>query len=96
MSPTFHFRGLTAMCLAIPMRVVDLNGLLARCEARGVERTVSLVLLHDEAIRPGDMVVVHGGRALSRIGEAEAAVAWALYDEMLAAETGEAPASPRG
>lgn len=73
------------MCLAIPMRVVAIDGLVARCEAKDIERTVSLFLLQHEPIVPGDFVTVYMGEATSRITEIEALAAWQLYDEMLAA-----------
>jgi hydrogenase expression/formation protein HypC len=73
------------MCLAIPMRVQAVDGLTARCEAKGIERTVSLFMLQHEAIVPGDMVVVHVGYAIQKIAPEEARSVWALYDEMLAA-----------
>lgn len=68
------------------MRVMFCDGLTARCEAKGVERSVSLFLLQHEAISPGDHVVVHVGYAIQKISEAHAVSAWVLYDEMLAAE----------
>ncbi|MGJ4901025.1 HypC/HybG/HupF family hydrogenase formation chaperone [Bradyrhizobium sp. HKCCYLRH2060] len=74
------------MCLGIPMRVVESDGVMARCEAKGIERTVSLFLLQHEAIEPGDHVVVHVGYAIRKMSEAEASGAWDLLDEMLAAE----------
>jgi hydrogenase expression/formation protein HypC len=73
------------MCLAVPMRVVEIRGLAARCEARGVERTVSLLLLHDEPLAPGDYLMVHSGRATATMTEVEAQAAWALFDEILGA-----------
>lgn len=80
------------MCLGIPMRVVECEGFVARCEAKGIERTVSLFLLQHETIAPGDHVMVHVGYAIQKMSQSEAATAWELYDEMLAAEV-EAPAS---
>jgi len=74
------------MCLGIPMRVIDVDGYAARCEARGVERTVSLFLMQGVAIGPGDYVMVHLGQVLQTMTEQEARDAWALYDQMLAAE----------
>jgi hydrogenase expression/formation protein HypC len=74
------------MCLAIPMQVVAIDGLSARCEAKGIERVVSLFLLQHETLRPGDMVMIHVGYAIQRITPDEARTAWALYDEMLAAD----------
>lgn len=72
------------MCMSIPMQVTHVDGLLARCQARGVERHVSLVLVMDLDVRPGDMLTVHQGRALERIPVDAARQAWALYDDMLA------------
>ncbi|HTW35746.1 MAG TPA: HypC/HybG/HupF family hydrogenase formation chaperone [Rhizomicrobium sp.] len=73
------------MCLGIPMRVVDCDGHIARCEAKGIVRTVSLFLLQHEDIGPGDNVMVHVGYAIQKMSETEAASAWLLYDEMLLA-----------
>lgn len=83
------------MCLAVPMRVVEVDGFSARCEARGVERHVSLLLLGDDAVAPGDFVTVHLGQALQKIDPDEARLAWALLDEMLATLDA-APQAPRG
>lgn len=74
------------MCLAVPMRVVEIDRFSARCEARGVERTVSLFLLQHETVVPGDYVMVHAGQARQKMTEAQALDAWALYDEMFATE----------
>ena len=74
------------MCLAIPMRVKSIDGLNACCEAKGIERTVSLFLMQHEVLAPGDMVVVHVGYAIQRMSEAEARAAWELYDEILDAD----------
>ncbi len=76
------------MCLGIPMRVVEVNGYSARCEARGEERTVSLFLMQETAIGPGDYVMVHLGQVLQTMTEREAEEAWELYDQILAAEGG--------
>jgi hydrogenase expression/formation protein HypC len=72
------------MCLAAPMRIVSIEGISARCEARGVERIASLWLLQHEALQPGDHVLVHLGQAVRKVDAAEAAASWALFDELLA------------
>lgn len=77
------------MCLGIPMRIIERDGFSARCEARGVERTVSLFLLQHESLEVGDIVMVHMGEALEKMDAERAQLAWDLYDEMLAAESGE-------
>ena len=73
------------MCLGIPMQVIEIAGFNARCEAKGVEREVSLFMLQDEEIRPGDYVMVHVGYALQKMTPQEARSAWEIYDQMLAA-----------
>lgn len=80
------------MCLAIPMRVVAVNGLIATCEAKGIARDVSLMMMRHDPVAPGDMLMIHVGYALQKIDEEEARAAWALYDEMLAAEEVDAEA----
>ncbi len=72
------------MCLGIPMQVKEVDGFNARCEAKGIERDVSLFMLQDESIGVGDFVVVHVGYAIQRITPQEARTAWEIYDEMLA------------
>ncbi|MDX5409692.1 MAG: HypC/HybG/HupF family hydrogenase formation chaperone [Thauera sp.] len=72
------------MCLAIPMQVCEVDGFLARCEAKGVSREVNLFLLQDETLTPGDFVMVHVGYAIQKMTEQEARSAWEVYDDMLA------------
>lgn len=71
------------MCMAVPMRVLAVNGVAARCEARGAERSVNLAMLMDESVAVGDILAVHLGSALYKMSAEEADAAWALYDEML-------------
>ena len=65
------------------MQVKSVDGFIARCEARGVERDVSLFMLPEGEARPGDHVVVHVGYAIQMITEQEARSAWELYDQIL-------------
>lgn len=74
------------MCLGIPMQIKSVDGFIARCEAKGVERDVSLFMLPEGEALPGDHVVVHVGYAIQMISEQEARSAWELYDQMLDAE----------
>ena len=66
------------------MRVIEIDGFSARCEARGIERNASLFLLQHEHVRVGDQVMIHVGNAIQKMTEEEARSAWELYDEMLA------------
>ena len=74
------------MCLGVPMRIVEIDGFNARCEARGIERKASLFLLQHENIQVGDMVMIHVGNAIQKMSEEDALSAWEIYDEMLALE----------
>jgi len=73
------------MCLGIPMQIKSIEGYTARCEAKGVERDVSLFMMQEEQLKIDDFVVVHVGYAIQKISEEEAQSAWEIYDQMLAA-----------
>jgi hydrogenase expression/formation protein HypC len=77
------------MCLAIPMQIVEIDGYVARCHAKGIERDVSLFMLQDETVAPDDYVMVHVGYAIQKVSEEEAQSAWQLYDEVLEKEMAE-------
>ncbi len=72
------------MCLAVPMRIIEIDGFSARCEARGIERQASLFLMQHEDLQVGDLVMIHVGNAIQKMTEEEAHTVWELYDEMLA------------
>jgi len=78
------------MCLGIPMQIKQIDGFTARCEAKGIERDVSLFMLQHEPLDAGDFVIVHVGYAIQKVTADEAASAWEIYDEMLAREDGDA------
>ena len=75
-----------AMCLAIPMKVLNIDGFIAQCEAKGIERDVNLFMMQDETLVPGDYVMVHVGYAIQKVSTQEAQSAWELYDEALGLE----------
>ncbi|MET0026230.1 MAG: HypC/HybG/HupF family hydrogenase formation chaperone [Candidatus Thiodiazotropha sp.] len=72
------------MCLGIPMQIKRIDGYTATCEAKGIERDVSLFMLQHETLQAGDFVVIHLGYAIEKVAPEEAASAWEVYDEMLA------------
>lgn len=74
------------MCLGIPMQIKSIDGFTAHCEAKGVERDVSLFMMQHESLDKGDFVVVHVGYAIEKISHQDAQTAWELYDQMLGAE----------
>lgn len=53
------------MCLAIPARVLEVNGQEAVISVQGVQRTANLMLL-EESIQPGDYVLLHAGFAIRK------------------------------
>ena len=72
------------MCLAIPMQIKSVSGFSAICQAKGVEREVSLFMLQGESLDPGDHVLVHVGYAIQKVTYEEASSTWALLDEIAA------------
>jgi len=75
------------MCLGIPMQIKSIDGFIANCEAKGVERDVSLFMMQEEELLVDDFVVVHVGYAIQKITPQEARTAWDLYDQMLEGES---------
>jgi len=67
------------------MQIKSIEGYTARCEAKGVERDVSLFMMQEESLNIDDFVVVHVGYAIQKISEEEAQSAWEIYDQMLQA-----------
>jgi len=71
------------MCLGIPGEVIEFlpdQPDLARVNVSGVRRVINVGLLSDEALVPGDWVLIHVGFALSKIDEEEAASALAFLE----------------
>ena len=72
------------MCLAIPMRVVEADGLRGLVEASGVRHEVRFDLVGD--IRVGEFVLIHAGYAIQVMDEAAAAEQLALLESVFAAD----------
>lgn len=71
------------MCLAMPMQIKAIEGFKATCEAKGVEREVSLFMLQGEMLAAGDYVLVHVGYAIQKVTPEEASSTWELLDEII-------------
>ena len=66
------------MCLAIPVRVVELQGeSTAIVDLDGIRKAISLALVDD--VQVGDYVILHVGYALSKLDPAEAERTLALF-----------------
>ena len=46
------------MCLAVPMKITAIDNFQCTCEAKGIEREVSLFMLQNEEIEVGDHILV--------------------------------------
>lgn len=58
------------MCLAVPMKVVEIDGATAMVEQEGVSRKARIDFL--DGIQIGDYVLVHAGIAIERVRPEEA------------------------
>jgi hydrogenase expression/formation protein HypC len=65
------------------MKIVTINGFNARCEAKGVERDVSLFMMQNDTVEVGDFVMVHVGYAIQKMTPQDARSAWEVFDEVL-------------
>jgi len=68
------------MCLAVPMKVIEVTGATALVEQAGVTRSVRVDFLPELAM--GDYVLVHAGLAIERVDAEEAAETLRLLKEI--------------
>lgn len=68
------------MCLAVPMKVIEIEDNEAVVELGGLKKKINLGLL--EKIDVGDYVIVHAGFAIQKLDEEEAEKTLALVREM--------------
>ncbi|MDQ7033059.1 MAG: HypC/HybG/HupF family hydrogenase formation chaperone [Desulfonauticus sp.] len=73
------------MCLAVPMEVKSIDGLVAEVEIGGVKNQVRLDII-DEQPRPGDYVIVHAGFAIRKLDKDEALETLKLFEKGLGLE----------
>jgi hydrogenase expression/formation protein HypC len=69
-----------AMCLAIPVRIVSIDGEEAETDIGGVRRRVSIAFTPEA--RVGDYVLLHTGYAITVVDEAEAEETLKLLEEI--------------
>jgi hydrogenase expression/formation protein HypC len=68
------------MCLAIPVRIVELEGDNAVVDAMGNRFKAKTTLLPN--VKLNDLVLVHAGFAISMVDEQEAKETWQLFSEI--------------
>lgn len=71
------------MCLGVPGKIVDVNGMTATVDFWGVRKVVRLEVV-DEPVQPGDYILNHVGYAIRRIPAEDIGATLALYEELLA------------
>ena len=69
------------MCLAIPMKVVEVNENKGIVETGGILKAVDISLF--PAAQPGDYLIVHAGFAIERMDEPEARKTLDFFDDMI-------------
>ncbi len=68
------------MCIAVPARIVEMQGELAVVDLMGNRRRVDLTLV--DGAQTGDYVLVHAGYAIQKIHAEDAEAALRLFGEM--------------
>ncbi len=68
------------MCLAIPARIIELDGDRAVVDAMGNRWKAKTTLLPEAKL--GDLILIHAGFAISLVDEEEAKKTWQLIAEI--------------
>jgi len=68
------------MCLAIPLKLIEIHGNTAIGEALGMRREIRVDFITDPA--PGDYVIVHAGFAIERLPEQQALEDLEIWEEV--------------
>ena len=72
------------MCLAVPLKIVEIDGMNAIGEVEGLRRNMRLDFIREPKL--GEYVIVHAGFAIERLPEAQALAdieAWAEVENAL-------------
>ncbi len=72
------------MCLAVPVRIVSVEGTNAEVEIGGLKRKISIWLTPEAKV--GDYVLLHTGYAINVIDEVEAQKTLELLQEMISTD----------
>ena len=72
------------MCLAVPLKIVEISGMDGIGEVEGLRRRMRLDFIKEPKL--GEYVMVHAGFAIDRVNEAQAKLdirAWAEVENAL-------------
>ena len=70
------------MCLAVPAKLVEVEGNTAVADLHGNRVPVSTVLIND--VEVGDWVLVHAGFAIRQVAERDAVETWRIIESVQA------------
>ena len=79
------------MCLAVPGKIIELDGVTARVDFGGVTREANVTLVPEAAV--DSYVLVHAGFAIQVLNEAEAEETLSLFRQMAEALDDDGPSS---
>jgi len=68
------------MCLAVPMKILEIHENKGLVEIGGVKREVSLQMMKDFQV--GDYIIVHAGFAIQKLDEEEALETLDLFRQL--------------
>jgi hydrogenase expression/formation protein HypC len=74
------------MCLALPGKIIEIQGKMGIIEMMGVRREVSMELISDYKV--GDYVLVHAGCAITKVDEEEAKKTIEIFSELKEMDNG--------
>ena len=69
------------MCLGIPGKIIEINGMGAKVDVAGTKKDISIRLM--QGLKTGDYVIVHAGFAIERVDEEKAAETLTLINEVI-------------
>lgn len=75
------------MCLAVPAKILEINGQKAKVDFGSVSTEVNISLIESPKI--GDYVIVHAGYAIQVMDAAEAAETLELFQQILSQDSNE-------
>lgn len=77
------------MCLAVPSKVIDIDGGMATVEAFGETRQISLLLMAEEVALGDYLLIQAGGFAFERVDAERAEESLRLMRELMTLGTGD-------
>ena len=68
------------MCLAIPMKIVSLEGEFAEVQSGGLRRKANIAML--SGLKTGDYIMVHAGFGIQKLDPEKAKATLRIIDEI--------------